>query len=275
MQNHFAGDIGDYLKLGILRALSPGYRLGVAWWLHPDESDGNGQHVGYIHRAGQWRHFDPALFDALHRIVMSGQRNVQALAAAGLLPGAMFHDGLVPTGGPNRQAARRDWFRTVVATLSDADLVFVDPDNGLEPNGFRHGAAKSGKSVQLSELHGLARPDRCLVVYHHQTRRAGGHLAEILHWLERLRDEGFRTVDALRCKPYSPRVFFLLNAPEVIRQRAARIEAGWHPCITWHPGNRVASHDAIPPSQIDPPPLVWNDNSGLSPERPTMVQHRP
>ena len=25
------GDIGDYLKLGILRALSPEYHLGVAW----------------------------------------------------------------------------------------------------------------------------------------------------------------------------------------------------------------------------------------------------
>ena len=35
MQNRYVGDIGDYLKLGILRALSPGYRLGVAWWLFP------------------------------------------------------------------------------------------------------------------------------------------------------------------------------------------------------------------------------------------------
>ena len=38
MQNRYVGDIGDYLKLGILRALSPGYHLGVAWWLFPDEA---------------------------------------------------------------------------------------------------------------------------------------------------------------------------------------------------------------------------------------------
>ena len=37
MQNRLVGDIGDYLKLGILRASSPGYRLGIAWWLFPDE----------------------------------------------------------------------------------------------------------------------------------------------------------------------------------------------------------------------------------------------
>jgi hypothetical protein len=36
MQNRYVGDIGDYLKLGIVRALSPGYHLGVVpsqkWW---------------------------------------------------------------------------------------------------------------------------------------------------------------------------------------------------------------------------------------------------
>jgi hypothetical protein len=31
MQNRYVGDIGDYLKLSILRTLSRGYRLGVAW----------------------------------------------------------------------------------------------------------------------------------------------------------------------------------------------------------------------------------------------------
>jgi hypothetical protein len=43
MQNRYVSDIGDYLKLGILRALSPRYRLGVAWWPYPDEDhNGNG-----------------------------------------------------------------------------------------------------------------------------------------------------------------------------------------------------------------------------------------
>ena len=49
MQNRYVGDIGDYLKLGILRALSPGYHLGVAWWLFPDEAhNGDGRHIGYL-----------------------------------------------------------------------------------------------------------------------------------------------------------------------------------------------------------------------------------
>jgi hypothetical protein len=50
--------------------------------------------------------------------------------------------------------------------LADADLVFADPDNGLEPSGFSYGSSMVGKSVLFSELRELVEPGRCLVVYH-------------------------------------------------------------------------------------------------------------
>jgi hypothetical protein len=214
MQNRYVGDIGDFLKLGMLRALSPGYCLGVAWWLFPDEDHNkDGRHIDYLSRPGQWRHFDPQLFDALGKIVASGQRDIRALEAGDILPGAIFANDVIP----RPKHVREEWFRTVQRTLDGADLVFLDPDNGLEPEGYTYGAAKSGKSILLSELRELARPGRCLIAYHHHTRRKGGHHSEIEHWSDRLRGIGFTTVDALRCKPYSPRVFFLLDAPTVIR----------------------------------------------------------
>ena len=110
MQNRYVGDIGDYLKLSILRALSPGYWLGVAWWLFPDEAhNDDGRHVGYLNRPDQWRHFDPELFDALHRVVSSGRRNVRALQALHLIPGATYADDVIPDGGlmAQRPSARR------------------------------------------------------------------------------------------------------------------------------------------------------------------------
>jgi hypothetical protein len=85
------------------------------------------------------------------------------LEAANLLPGAIFASELIPMSGPAglRRQARREWFIRVADSLVDADLVFVDPDNGLEPLWFRHGSAASGKSVLLSELLELARPRNC------------------------------------------------------------------------------------------------------------------
>ena len=41
MQDRYAGDIGDFVKLGLLRALSSGCKLGIAWYRFPDE-DHNG-----------------------------------------------------------------------------------------------------------------------------------------------------------------------------------------------------------------------------------------
>jgi hypothetical protein len=185
MQNKYVGDIGDYLKFGILRALSPGHRLGVAWWLFPNEMHNrDGWRVGYLKKPEQWRHFDPDLFDALDQIVTAGQRDVRAVQAADILPGAVFAGDLIVSNGPiaRRRQARHEWFIDTKQQLVAADIVFVDPDNGLAPDSFSYGSPKAGKSVLLDELHRLATPERCLIVYHHQSRRKGGHHAEMEHW---------------------------------------------------------------------------------------------
>jgi len=40
---------------------------------------------------------------------------------------------MIPADGPatQRRQARQEWFQTVLTTLREIDLVFVDPDNGL------------------------------------------------------------------------------------------------------------------------------------------------
>jgi len=169
--------------------------------------------------------------------VAAKQRDIRALEAVNILSGAIFASERIPSGESvaERRRARQEWFTRAVQRLAEADLVFVYPDNGLEPDGYSYGSAKAGKSILLSELQELARPGRCLIVYHHQTRRKGGHNGEIEYWADRLRECGFTTVDALRAKPYSPRVYFLLNAPSDIRQRAGRLEDHWQGWITWHP----------------------------------------
>ena len=238
MQNRYVGDIGDYVKLAILRALSGNHRLGIAWWLYPDEAhNGDGRHITYLDKPAQWRDFDPELFHILLKIVRDNKRSIAALEKA-LPPNTLFAGEEIPVTNVTahlRPQARRSWLSRVQSTLKEADLVFLDPDNGLAPKSFAPGQRTSGKSVLFSELVELTQPGRCLIVYHHQTRMAGGHIAEINYWAERLRASGFRTVDALRADPYSPRAFFLLNAPTEIRKRAEGIEGTWKGRITWHP----------------------------------------
>jgi hypothetical protein len=249
MQNRYVGDISDYVKLSILRALSPGYRLGVAWWLYPDEShDEDARHIGYLQRSDLWWHFDPQLFDTLEQIVKSGQRNVRALETANILSGAIFASEMIPVAGliTDRPNLRRQWYETVQRALERADLVFVDPDSGIEPVVHSDNSSRAGKRILLSELWALARPGRCLIVRHYQPLRKDGGPDAMRNWADRLRECGFDTVDALRSRAYSARVFFLLNAPADIRQRAEHIATNWRGWITWHPDGRRISPRSHP-----------------------------
>ena len=55
MQDRYSGDVGDFLKLGLLRWLTaaddehPGLSLGMLWYLTADEShNDDGKHTGYL-----------------------------------------------------------------------------------------------------------------------------------------------------------------------------------------------------------------------------------
>ena len=50
MQNRYTGDIGDFSKLGLLRALqAAGFSIGLNWYLTPDEThNGDGRRIHYL-----------------------------------------------------------------------------------------------------------------------------------------------------------------------------------------------------------------------------------
>jgi len=237
MQNRYAGDIGDYVKLALLRALSPGLSLGVAWYLFPDEShNGDGRHIDYLDQPGKWRNLDPELFDALSGAVREA-RSVESLEEASVLPGARFvrtpvilEDQLAR----DRCAARARWFGQTMALLKDCDMIFADPDNGLiDDNLHRRRHRKFGKQLPVMEALEMAK-GRQAVIYHHNTRFPGGHALEVRTWQDRL---GPGTI-AVRANAYSCRTFFILNPTKATYQRTDRFVQRWS-------GHKVSFVDAI------------------------------
>src|SRR5690606_30362298 len=114
---------------------APDLKLGVAWYLYPDEiHNGDGRHITYLDAPEQWRYRDPRLFDALARIVSDGQRAVSAVEKSGLLGNARYASALLDFECrriSERRLYRQKWFEEVLGTLADCELVFADPDNGL------------------------------------------------------------------------------------------------------------------------------------------------
>lgn len=77
------------------------------------------------------------------------RRTVLAIEAANILPDAVFVSEVIPSRQPvsERRQARQDWFASTLQKLAGSTLVFVDPDNGLEPDGYRPSSGKAGKSI--------------------------------------------------------------------------------------------------------------------------------
>lgn len=193
VQDRYAGDLGDYLKFGLLRSLVPtdspaSLRLGVVWYRTLDEAhNADGKHIAYLapgHRsAARLSQLDPELYQRLAGLVTSGRRSTAALADAGVLPaGTCFSGDLLdftglppgPAGRAARLARRRTWLEQALAATAACQLVFADPDNGIRPAGHREPAhrAQAVKHAYLDELAAFAQRGQSLIVYHHADRSA-------------------------------------------------------------------------------------------------------
>ncbi len=221
------GDVGDYVKYALVRRLAEGRRLGVAWYLFPNEShNADGKHVRYLEEPNRWRAYDPELYDRLQGLLQDGRRSVKAIQEAGILPDAAFHsEPLVAPGTPaaQRRHWRAEWFNSALDRLRDRDIVFADPDNGLcEDSSFRGGRIKDWKRLPLSEAMALCQ-GRTGILYHHNSRFKGGHLAEIQHWMEKLPAPSL----AVRWRRYSARTFFVVNPSSDIAERIRAFVEDW------------------------------------------------
>ena len=150
-------DVGDFGKYGLLRALCAveptwGTRtydlsLGVVWYLVPDEEGtADGGHVGWANQGTsaiqRYMPCDPELYHALLRILRDGDRSVRAVRERGVLPEdtVFYEEALYFAGTPSvgraakerRLERRRAWAWEALAATRGCDLVFADPDNGLE-----------------------------------------------------------------------------------------------------------------------------------------------
>lgn len=240
MQDRYAGDIGDYAKYALLRAVFEGCELGVAWYLHPDESkSADGRYTDYLNQPAKWRHLDEDLFDRLEKIVASS-RSVAAIQASSILPQAVFADArLNITDIPvrRRESWRRTWFDGVRQRLEKCDVVFADPDNGLvRDDNFRPTRKGSVKGIPEEEVGSLS-AGRPMVVYHHNTRRKGGHKKEIAYWQNRLPGQ----VHAYYWRRWSNRTFFFVNS---YREIVDRLEAF---AERWNADCRKPRGELIPP----------------------------
>ncbi len=169
MKNQYFGDINDYTKYGLLRALSNGgeIRTAVCWMLTADDGRGDGRFIDYLREPQRWRAFDSTLFDSLARSLNGRRRrDVRWVRTTGVIPGARFcEERLTDEAGE-----RGPWFTRFLRIAAGSDLVFFDPDNGLEVTSVPYGTRGSGRYLYRRELLATFRAGHSVLVYQHFPR---------------------------------------------------------------------------------------------------------
>lgn len=162
MKNQYFGDLRDYLKYSLLRTLGRELSVAVCWLLTEDDQGTDGRKTGYLDSPNVWRKFDPPIFDFLAQAVADEQRNVDVLDQATLLgDNSSFFSEIVPTDGLERCR----YFDRFVQHARGVDLVFFDPDNGIEPR-----SAKGPKYIHWHELDRASLQGHSLLIYQHFPR---------------------------------------------------------------------------------------------------------
>lgn len=169
MKNQYFGDINDYRKYGLLRAIArcSRLRLLVAWMLTPNDGSTDGKFISYLENPAKWAHHDPALFQGLKYLVDSdSQRQVRMIASSQLLGHAGYFSSIVPDAAIERS----QWFKWLAEAARSHDFVFLDPDNGLEVKSRRYGTKNSSKFLYWREVKALWSSGKSLLIYQHFIR---------------------------------------------------------------------------------------------------------
>jgi hypothetical protein len=178
MKNQYFGDINDYKKYGLLRILcEKGRGLAICWMRTPDDGGPDGRKRRYLlgDQAALWVEYDRPLYRALQRIdsnipQMSCSDYEDILSCVkdkNILPEAMDLCDLIPEDIEDR----REYFTRFLKRARGAELVFFDPDNGLEVPSAPCRRKRSSMHLYTDELWQTFDAGHSILLYQHFARK--------------------------------------------------------------------------------------------------------
>ena len=209
MQNRYAGDVGDFGKLGLLRiSAHSGLKLGINWYLSEDEDHNNdGKHISYLTNP-IYDACDPELRGKLGYMVYGNQRSVRAMEEMDLMPGCVYFSQVVPSSVKDRPG----WHQQALLQLRNADMVFLDPDNGLEVKSIS--SSNHFKYVFRSEIEDYYTTGHSVIFYNHRSHESDAIYFSRVKELLSASSLSSASLIGLRFSRGTARDYIILSQPE-------------------------------------------------------------
>ncbi len=218
MQIEQIGGAGDFGKFALLRHLMKDRRLAVCWYLtgKSSEAKDRDRHFDYLKRPDDFRHFDPEVFDRLVEFD-GGSRAVMdpltELYMSRILENAVFLRQQVPP----RASLRRQWLDALVGSVRGTNLVFLDPDAGIQGKRLTRG------HVALAEIAALRSPDRVLIIGHQQS----GRRSEVKFIADQMRSLGCHPIEIIRLRLFTSRFYAIADHDSTMTELIASFVRKW------------------------------------------------
>ena len=221
MKNQYVGDINDYKKYGLIRVLAGdgehAFRVGVFWMLTKDDERNDGNILEYLNDPIRWQHYDLPLFTKLHSIIHTHRkRTVSLVQKLGILPNATFVDKLLS----DDVKLRKNDFSSALDSFNGHEIIFFDPDNGLEIKSKPLGRKNSNKYLYFPEVMEAFDRGHSLVIYQHFP-----FITHDLYINDRIRQLREATNSSMVFSVSTSRVcFFIVSQPNHIQHFKKRLD---------------------------------------------------
>jgi hypothetical protein len=237
MDDWYTGEVGDFLKVGLLRWLvapSPfgrSYRLGVVRLRlldeHHDDGTTRAACLDPVSARGEdFRDLDCDLYDRLHGTAAphdaadAGRHSVSSLAAAGVLPHDTLHfddvlsfADLAPSDRAARIVRRERVFHEAMVATERCSLVFVDPDEGLQRDDDSTDRDLADRQASLSEIGRLLDRGQSVVAHHH-VDGSESVSSQAASWMTDIHEAlGIEPLAAVRAQRDTTRMFVVVAHP--------------------------------------------------------------
>lgn len=168
MKNQYFGDIHDYRKYGLIRILSDkgSIRTGICWMLTPNDTRTDGKFKDYLAKPEKYKKYDSDLYDFLGHCIKAGNRNVCEVGNSNKFSNIIFYDPILEDDAGRRE----QYFADMLKLFQDVDLIFYDPDNGLEVKSKKYGCKDSSKFLYWNELVESYEAGHSILIYQHFRR---------------------------------------------------------------------------------------------------------
>jgi hypothetical protein len=230
-------------------------RLAVCCYLtrENEETEDRDRHFDYLKHPNDFRHFAPEVFDQLAEFDRARGGVVDTLTelqTSKILGNAFFLREEVP----KRASLRRLWADELVRSVRGANLVFLDPDYGIE------GKRLTNKHVALAEIAALRLPERALIIGHRQS----GRKSEVKFLADRMRSLGCDPVEIIRLRLGTSRLYVIADHDAAMTELIATFVRKW--------GIRVKSYRGL--AQLDQLAHSNSDFCGALARKRESIQRR-